>query len=80
VGRVDLRGAHRAWREDRPIDLLDTVARRPSRREIRDEELKPQIRRVQKQNFEVYGARKVWLQLNRESIPVARSTVERLKA
>src|SRR5699024_5326777 len=26
----------------------------------------------------VYGARKVWLQLNRENIPVARCTVERL--
>ena len=63
-----------------PSTYYDTVARRPSGREIRDEELKPQIRRVQKQNFEVYGARKVWLQLNRESIPVARCTVERLMA
>ena len=27
---------------------------------------------------EVYGARKVWLELNRQSIPVARCTVERL--
>ena len=63
-----------------PSTYYDTVARRPSSREIRDEELKPQIRRVQKQNFEVYGARKVWLQLNRESIPVARCTVERLMA
>jgi len=29
-------------------------------------------------NYRVYGARKVWLQLNREGIPVARCTVERL--
>ena len=29
-------------------------------------------------NYGVYGARKVWLQLNREGIPVARCTVERL--
>ena len=27
---------------------------------------------------EVYGARKVWLELNRQGIPVARCTVERL--
>jgi putative transposase len=61
-----------------PSTYYDTVARRPSGREIRDEELKPQIRRVHERNFAVYGARKVWLQLNRESIPVARCTVERL--
>ena len=30
------------------------------------------------ENYGVYGARKVWLQLNREGIPVARCTVERL--
>ena len=29
-------------------------------------------------NFGVYGARKVWLALNREGTPVARCTVERL--
>lgn len=37
-----------------------------------------QIRRVWQGNFSVYGARKVWRQLNREGIPVARCTVERL--
>jgi putative transposase len=40
--------------------------------------LKPEIVRVFAENFEVYGARKVWRQLNRERIPVARCTVERL--
>ncbi len=30
------------------------------------------------ENFQVYGARKVWRQLNREGIPAARCTVERL--
>ena len=44
----------------------------------RDMALKPEIERVFAENFEVYGARKVWRQLNRESIPVARCTVERL--
>jgi transposase InsO family protein len=34
--------------------------------------------RVWKENFEVYGARKVWRQLNREGTQVARCTVERL--
>ena len=52
-----------------PSTYYDTVARRPSGREIRDEDLKPQIRRVHEQNFGVYGARKVWLQLNREGDP-----------
>jgi transposase InsO family protein len=42
--------------------------------------LKPEIERVFAENFEVYGARKVWRQLNRENIPVARCTVERLMA
>jgi transposase InsO family protein len=33
---------------------------------------------VWESNFSVYGARKVWLQLNREKIEVARCTVARL--
>jgi transposase InsO family protein len=36
------------------------------------------IQRVFEENFEVYGARKVWRQLNREDIDVARCAVERL--
>jgi transposase InsO family protein len=44
----------------------------------RDAYLLPKIQRVWDSNFQVYGARKVWLQLNREEIPVARCTVERL--
>ncbi|MBI4797597.1 MAG: IS3 family transposase [Desulfarculus sp.] len=36
------------------------------------------IRRVWEANFQVYGARKVWRQLSREDIAVARCTVERL--
>ncbi len=38
----------------------------------RDEVLRVEIHRGWKKNFEVYGARKVWRQLNREGIPVAR--------
>ena len=44
----------------------------------RDEELRHMIRRVFEENFRVYGVRKVWRQMNREGIPVARCTVERL--
>jgi len=44
----------------------------------RDEQLKPEIQRVWEESHRNYGARKVWRQLNREGIRVARSTVERL--
>ena len=47
-------------------------------RHRRDQTLKLQIQRVWDENHQVYGARKVWRQLNREKIFVARCTVERL--
>ena len=47
-------------------------------RAIRDEELIPQIQQVWENNMQVYGVRKVWKQLRREQIQVARCTVERL--
>ena len=50
----------------------------PAGARCRDEELKSEIERVHAANYGVYGARKVWLALNREGIPVARCTVERL--
>ena len=49
-----------------------------SARARREAVLREEIQRVWKENFEVYGARKVWRQLNREGIRVARCTVERL--
>jgi putative transposase len=53
--------------------------RRPrSARALRDEELKAEIARVHAEHFGVYGARKVWRQLHREGVAVARCTVERL--
>jgi transposase InsO family protein len=51
--------------------------RRPGR-ERRDAELCQEIRRVFAANFGVYGVRKVWRQLQREGIEVARCTVARL--
>jgi transposase InsO family protein len=53
----------------------------PSRlpeRAKRDAALKVEIERVWHENRQVYGARKVWRQLHREGLPVARCTVERL--
>ena len=44
----------------------------------RDRELREEIRRVRKENFDVYGVRKVWRQLRREGSDVARCTVARL--
>ena len=52
--------------------------RPPSARQVRDEALKVKIRHVHAEHFGVYGARKLWRQLRREGIPVARCTVERL--
>jgi putative transposase len=51
--------------------------RRPAR-ERRDAELSQEIRRVFAANFGVYGVRKVWRQMKREGIAVARCTVARL--
>jgi putative transposase len=51
---------------------------RPSARAVRDAALQAEIRRVHAEHFGVYGARKVWRQLHREGVTVARCTVERL--
>jgi putative transposase len=56
----------------------DAKSRPASKRSLRDEDLKVDIARVHGGNYGVYGPRKVWLQLNREGIEVARCTVERL--
>jgi transposase InsO family protein len=51
---------------------------RLSARARRDAKLCGEIRRVFDENFGVYGARKIWLQLQREGESVARCTVARL--
>ena len=51
---------------------------RCSHREKRDTVLMPEIQRVWRANLQVYGADKVWHQLGREGVEVARCTVERL--
>jgi putative transposase len=66
-----------------PSTYFDRAAKRAnpeirSDRAKRDEALQADIRRVYAENFEVYGADKVWRQLRREGRGVARCTVERL--
>lgn len=65
-----------------PATSYEHRSRTPSAREVSDAELKPLITAVHESNYGVYGARKVWLTLNRErpadAPPIARCTVERL--
>lgn len=51
---------------------------RRSSRAKRDDTLCSEVKRVWEDNFQVYGAHKIWKQLNREDVEVARCTVERL--
>lgn len=66
---------------DCPVGLpTPRSARDPSKRcasAERDEFRRPEIKRVWQVNLQVYGADKVWTQVNRERITVARRTVER---
>ncbi len=61
-----------------PAAYYAARARPPSARMVRDDNLKVAIRRVWMEHLQVYGADKVWAQLKREGIQVARCTVERL--
>lgn len=61
-----------------PSTYYEHLDKAATARDRRDAFLLGEIRRVHAGNYSVYGARKVWLQLNREGIPVARCTVERL--
>jgi putative transposase len=71
-----------------PSTYYEHLHRTPTAREQRDELVKVEITRVHQANFAVYGARKVWLALNRDLARgrasmrpigyVARCTVERL--
>jgi putative transposase len=61
-----------------PSTYYDAAGRVPSRRTLSDADLQVAIARVHAANYGVYGPRKVGLALNREGVPVARCTVERL--
>jgi putative transposase len=56
----------------------DRTARRVSAADLREERLMLAIAKEHHDNYSVYGARKVWLTLNRQGVPVARCTVVRL--
>jgi len=51
---------------------------RRSARARRDDALRPEIQRVYDEHHQVYGPRKVWKQLRRERVRVARCTVRRV--
>ncbi len=72
---IDLHTADRAGCAD-PIDYYDHINREPSR--LRAARWRTQRHRRPRRQLRCYGARKVWLTLNREGIEVARCTVERL--
>ena len=66
-----------------PSTFYEEMARRANLdlrplRAKRDDELRPEIRRIWEENRRAYGAYKVWRQSHREGRPVARCTVERL--
>jgi putative transposase len=61
-----------------PSTYYAAKSRPPSARMVRDEWLKQQIKRIWDDNYQVYGARKIWRQARREGIDVARCVVERL--
>jgi putative transposase len=77
VAAADLRRVVRARLPDRQ-PITPPTARTPPARKRCDESLKVEITRVHGDNYRVYGARTVWLALNREGITAARCTVERL--
>jgi putative transposase len=61
-----------------PSTYYAAKSRPPSPRAVRDARLKAEITRVWKDNREVYGADKVWLELNRQGVRAARCTTKRL--
>ncbi|MEU8798593.1 IS3 family transposase [Spirillospora sp. NPDC048819] len=61
-----------------PSTYYAARSRPASARAVRDEWLKTEITRIFEANYRVYGARKIWRQLQREGHDVARCTVERL--
>ncbi len=61
-----------------PSTYYAASTRPPCARRVRDEAVKAEIARVHKDNYGVYGAHKVWRQLNREGFEVGRDRVRRL--
>ena len=55
-----------------------TKTRPPSSRTLRDSELRPRLRRLWQDNYQVYGARKLWKAARRAGIDIGRDQVARL--
>ena len=67
-----------------PATYYEHRGKKPTARALRDEALRARIAAAHADNYGVFGARKVWLTLNRQrgvdEPPIARCTVERLMA
>ncbi|GLI03964.1 putative transposase for insertion sequence element IS986/IS6110 [Phytohabitans aurantiacus] len=61
-----------------PSTYYAAKTRCASARSRRDSELTEMIKQIHAENYGVYGARKIWHELRRRGVPVARCTVERL--
>jgi putative transposase len=61
-----------------PSTYYAAKTRPASARSVRDTEVTSLIERIHRENYDVYGARKIWHELHRRGEPVARCTVERL--
>ncbi|PRY13082.1 IS3 family transposase, partial [Pseudosporangium ferrugineum] len=69
--------------EDTPAQIAPSTyyaakTRPASARSRRDEQLTGLIKQIHAENYGVYGARKIWHELQRREVRVARCTVERL--
>ena len=63
-----------------PSTYYAATSRPPSARRVRDDQLKPLIGRVHRENLDVYGVEKMWKQLRRQAVGVGRDRVARLMA
>jgi putative transposase len=61
-----------------PSTYYEARGQKPSARALRDEEIKELIVKAYDENYQCYGARKMWLHLRQAGHAVARCTVERL--
>ena len=77
-GRADLRGAHRARFAIAPATYYAAKTRPASARAVRDAALKPIIERVHRDNYGVYGVRKMHAALCRAGIDIGRDQTARL--
>lgn len=61
-----------------PSSFYVATTPQPSERELREEELKPEMVQVHEENYGVYGLPKLWRQLLREGYEAGRDQVRRL--